>query len=108
MAGSPLRRPTPLGAVSPDLPRPGGRPAGLVVAPDRATVGCGKEPVEITDAIPSIAALIDAIEAEAPKVTPRAHRVRVHAEDPRRLGDGEGRINWPWSDRQHVRDLQEM
>ena len=46
----------------------------------------------VTDAIAAVAPVVDAVVAQPTLVAPRADRVGMHAEHPRRLGDGEGGV----------------
>ena len=63
-----------------------------------------EEPLEVAQPVAPVPALVDAVEAEPARLAPGPHRVRVHAEDPRRLGDGQGgvtRVEGSW---ESVRD----
>ena len=53
--------------------------------------GC-EEPLQVAEPIPPVAARVDPVEAQPSRVAPRTDRVRVHAEQTRGLGDGQGRV----------------
>ena len=58
-----------------------------------ALLGDREEPLEVTQPIAPIAPRVDAVEAQTSGVAPGADRVRMHAEQPRGLGDGECRVD---------------
>ena len=54
---------------------------------------CGKEPLEIAEAIATVAAWVDAVVAKAAGITPRPNRVRVNPEHAGGFRDGEGGVD---------------
>ena len=76
------------GLVSPDPP---GRATIRTAGRDRG-FGRRKEALEVSQAVPPVATLVDPVVAEAARLAPGADRVRVHPENLRRPRDGEGRV----------------
>jgi hypothetical protein len=95
--------------VGPDGRRPEARGIATQVTPParrfRPALGLGQEPLEVTQAVATVTAVVDTVEAEAALCAPGADGVRVDAEDARCLRDRERCIRGTPGERHGRSDL---
>ena len=70
-------------------PRPGRHRRHAIRRP---RLGGGHEPLQVAQPVAAVTARIDPVRAQPAGIAPRPDRVRVHAKQPRGLGDREGRV----------------
>ena len=69
------------------------RRSGVGGALGQAALGRGEEALEVAQPVAAVAAGVDPVVAEPAGVGPCPDRVRVHAQEPRGLGDRQGRVD---------------
>ena len=73
-----------------------GPPCGGAWGRRAAGLGRGQEPLQVTQAIASVAARVDPVVAQPAGIAPGADRVRMHTKEAGCLGHGQGRVGGPW------------